>query len=231
MPDLATVPIRRTSIGRKLLMASASILLFLYIVAHLAGNLKIFLGEESFNHYAEWLRVAGTPLFPDQGVLWIARVVLLAALGVHVLVYVQLWLQKRRARTTRYKKFDPQVFSWTSRTMMWGGIAIFAFVVFHILHLTTGDIQPDLAYGFQRGNPYENAIAGFRVWWVTAFYMVGVVALGMHLYHGLWSALQTFGINNPKYNRYRRPTAGAIAILITIGYLSIPLAVAMGVIS
>ena len=114
---------------------------------------------------------------------------------------------------------------------MWGGIALLAFVVFHILHLTTGDVQPDLAYEFQYGNPYQNAIAGFRVWWVTGFYVVGVVALGMHLYHGLWSAMQTLGINNAKYNRYRRPTAAGVAILITVGYLSIPLAVAMGVLS
>jgi succinate dehydrogenase / fumarate reductase cytochrome b subunit len=230
MPDTATMPVTRTSIGRKLLMAAASILLFIYVVGHLAGNLKIFLGPESFNHYAEWLRVAGTPLFPDQGVLWIARVVLLAALFVHIAAYVDLWLRKRKARTTRYRKFDPQVFSWTSRTMAWGGVAIFAFVLFHIFHLTTGDIQPDLAYEFQRGDPYENAVAGFRVWWVSGIYAVGVIALGMHLYHGLWSALQTFGINNPRYNRYRRPAAGTMAILITIGYLSIPLAVMTGVI-
>ena len=230
MPDTATMPVTRTSIGRKLLKASASIILFIYIVGHLAGNLKIFLGPEPFNHYAEWLRVAGSPLFPEQGVLWIARVVLLAALLVHVGAYIDLWTRRRRARKTSYRKYDPQVFSWTSRTMMWGGIAIFAFVIFHLLHLTTGDIQPDVAYEFQRGNPYDNAIAGFRVWWVTAFYMVGVVALGLHLYHGLWSALQTFGVNNPRYNRYRRPTAGAIAVLITIGYLSIPLAVMAGVI-
>jgi succinate dehydrogenase / fumarate reductase cytochrome b subunit len=230
MPETATMPVTRTSIGRKLLMATASIILFVYIVGHLAGNLKIFLGPEPFNHYAEWLRVAGSPLFPEQGVLWIARVVLLAALFVHVGAYVDLWMRRRRARKTRYKKYDPQVFSWTSRAMMWGGIAIFAFVIFHLLHLTTGDIQPDVAYAFEQGNPYDNAIAGFRVWWVTAFYMVGVVALGLHLYHGLWSALQTFGINNPTYNRYRRPTAGVIAVLITIGYLSIPLAVMAGVI-
>lgn len=230
MPDTATMPLARTSIGRKLLMAAASIILFIYVVGHLAGNLKIFLGPEPFNHYAEWLRVAGSPLFPEQGVLWLARVVLLAALLVHVGAYVDLWVRRRRARRTRYKKYDPQVFSWTSRTMMWGGIAIFAFVVFHILHLTTGDLRPDLAYEFQRGNPYQNAIAGFQVWWVTAFYVVGVVSLGLHLYHGLWSALQTFGINNPMYNRYRRPTAGVIAVLITVGYLSIPLAVMAGVV-
>lgn len=231
MASTLTTPVTRTSIGRKFLMSGASIILFAYVVAHLAGNLKIFLGAESFNHYAEWLRVVGSPLFPEQGVLWIARVVLLAALLVHVGAYIDLWLRKRKARSVGYKKFDPQVFSWTSRTMGWGGIAILAFVIFHILHLTTGDVQPGAAYEFQRGNPYENAIAGFRVWWVTGFYAVGVVALGMHLYHGLWSAMQTFGMNNPKYNRYRRPTAGAIAVLITVGYLSIPFGVMMGVLS
>jgi succinate dehydrogenase / fumarate reductase cytochrome b subunit len=226
MPEPATMPVTRTSIGKKLLMAGASIILFLYIVAHLAGNLKVFFGPDPFNHYAEWLRVAGSPLFPEEGVLWLARVVLLAALAVHVGAYVQLWLRKRQARSTRYRKYDPQVFSWTSRTMAWGGIAIFAFVAFHLLHLTTGDAHPD----FIPGDPYNNVISGFRVWWVAGIYIVGVLALGMHLYHGLWSALQTFGVNNPKYNRYRRPTAGVIAVLITIGYLSIPVSVLMGVI-
>jgi succinate dehydrogenase / fumarate reductase, cytochrome b subunit len=230
MPQTATVPIQRTSIGKKLLMATSSIILFLYVVAHLAGNLKIFFGPDPFNHYAEWLRVAGSPLFPDEGVLWIARVVLLAALLVHVGAYIQLWRQKRRARTVGYRTFDPQVFSWMSRTMMWGGIAILGFVVFHILHLTTGHVQPDLAYEFQRHDAYENVIAGFRVWWVSAVYVVGVIALGMHLYHGLWSAMQTLGINNAKYNLYRRPGAAAIAILITIGYLTIPLGVLFGMV-
>jgi succinate dehydrogenase / fumarate reductase, cytochrome b subunit len=230
MPQTATVPIQRTSIGKKLLMATSSIILFLYVVAHLAGNLKIFFGPDPFNHYAEWLRVAGSPLFPDEGVLWIARVVLLAALLVHVGAYIQLWHQKRRARTVGYRTFDPQVFSWMSRTMMWGGIAILGFVVFHILHLTTGHIQPDLAYEFQRHDAYENVIAGFRVWWVSGVYVVGVVALGMHLYHGLWSAMQTLGMNNAKYNLYRRPGAAAIAILITIGYLTIPLGVLFGMV-
>ena len=226
MQDISEVRVTQTSIGRKLLMASASVILFGYIVAHLAGNLKVFLGAEAFNHYAEWLRVIGEPLFPEKSVLWIVRVVLLAAFFVHVGAYVQLWLQKRRARTTRYRKYDPQVFSWMSRTMMWGGIAIFAFVVFHLLHLTTGDVHPD----FVAGDAYANVIAGFQSLPVAAFYMVAVVALGMHLYHGLWSALQTFGINNPKYNRYRRPGAALVAVLITIGYLSIPLSVLMGVI-
>jgi succinate dehydrogenase / fumarate reductase, cytochrome b subunit len=230
MQAMATVPVRSTSIGKKLLMATSSIILFLYVVAHLVGNLKIFLGPDPFNHYAEWLRVAGSPLFPDEGVLWIARVVLLAALFVHVGAYIQLWRQKRRARTVGYRTFDPQVFNWMSRAMMWGGIAILMFVIFHILHLTTGHIQPDPVAGFQRHDPYENVIAGFSLWWVAGIYVIGVVALGMHLYHGLWSAMQTLGMNNPKYNLYRRPAAAVVAIVITLGYLAIPLGVLFGMV-
>jgi succinate dehydrogenase / fumarate reductase, cytochrome b subunit len=228
MPEAASIPIQSTSIGRKLLMATSSVILFLYVVLHLVGNLKIFFGPDPFNDYAAWLRVAGSPLFPNEGVLWIARVVLLAALFVHVGAYVQLWRQKRRARTTGYRTFDPQVFNWMSRTMMWGGIAILLFVIFHILHLTTGHIQPDPAAGFQRHDPYENIIAGFSLWWVSGIYVVGVIALGMHLYHGLWSAMQTFGMSNARYNLYRRPAVGAITLLIVIGYLAIPLGVMMG---
>ena len=231
MADTVTVPVSKTSIGRKWLMAGSAIIWFGYVVAHLAGNLKIFLGPDSMNHYGEWLRVVGTPVFPERGVLWLARIVLLAALLVHVGAYADLWRRKRQARKVGYRKYDPQVFSFSSRTMMWGGIAIFLFIIFHILHLTTGTIDPGAEYTFIHGQPYENAVAGFQVWWVTAIYVVGVVALGLHLYHGLWSAMQTFGANNPNYNRYRRPTAGAIALLLTIGYLSIPIAVMLGVVS
>jgi succinate dehydrogenase / fumarate reductase, cytochrome b subunit len=231
MPETASIPIQSTSIGKKLLMAISSVILFLYVVAHLAGNLKIFFGPDPFNEYAAWLRVAGSPLFPSEGVLWIARVVLLVALLVHVGAYIQLWQQKRRARSIGYRSFDPQVFNWMSRAMMWGGIAILGFVIFHILHLTTGHIQPDPAAGFQRHDPYENIIAGFSVWWVSAVYVVGVIALGMHLYHGLWSAMQTFGMSNSRYNLYRRPAVGAIVLLIVIGYLAIPLGVLIGVVS
>jgi succinate dehydrogenase / fumarate reductase cytochrome b subunit len=227
MPDTSTVRVTQTSIGRKLLMASASILLFFFIVMHLWGNLKLYLGPEAFNHYAEWLRVMGEPLFPEKTALWLFRLALIAVLLIHIWEYFRLWLQKRRARTTRYRKYDPQVFSWTSRMMMWGGIAIFAFVAFHLLHLTTGDLNPD----FVATDPYHNVIVAFQSVPVVGIYMVGVVALGLHLYHGLWSAMQTFGINNPKYNRYRRPAAGIIAVLIVVGYLSIPVAVLTGVIS
>ncbi len=231
MQRMAAIPISSTSIGKKVLMALSSIVLFLYVVGHLVGNLKIFFGPDPFNDYAEWLRVAGSPLFPDEGLLWIARVILLAALFVHVGVYVQLWRQKRRARTVGYRTFDPQVFSWMSRAMMWGGLAILLFVIFHVLHLTTGHITPDPAAGFQRHDPYENIIAGFSLWWVSGIYVIGVLALGMHLYHGLWSGMQTLGMNNPKYNLYRRPAAAVVAIVIAVGYIAIPLGVLFGMVS
>jgi succinate dehydrogenase / fumarate reductase cytochrome b subunit len=227
MPATATGSVFRTSIGKKYLMAASSVILFAYVILHLIGNLKVFLGPDPFNHYAEWLRVVGDPVFPSRSVLWIARVVLLGALAVHVVAYIQLWRRKRRARTQGYRQFEPQVFSQASRTMAWGGIAILAFVIFHLLHLTTGNVHPD----FIPGDAYHNVIGGFRVWWVAGIYIVGVVALGLHLYHGLWSALQTFGFSNPRYNDYRRPTALWIAVLIVIGYLSIPLSVLIGVIS
>lgn len=216
----------RSSIGKKLLMAGSALILFAYVVGHLAGNLKIFFGPEPFNHYAEWLRIAGTPLFPDQGVLWIARIVLLAALFVHIGAYVQLFRRTRSARSQRYKDYDPQVFSYASRTMVWGGIAILLFVIYHLLHITWGIVHPD----FIAGDPYNNVVIGFANVWVSLFYIVGVIALGLHLYHGTWSAMQTFGMSNPTYNRLRRPAALVIAWVITLGYLSIPLAVLLGIV-
>lgn len=224
-----TEPVRmtETSIGKKWLMALSSLVLFLYIILHLIGNLKIFFGSDPFNHYAEWLRVAGTPMIPDQGALWAFRVLLLIAIFVHIGAYVQLWLRTRTARKQRYRVYRPQVFSNASRTMAWGGITILAFVIYHLAHMTFGTVHPE----FVAADPYNNVVIGFENVWVSLFYIVGVIALGLHLYHGLWSATQTFGINNPKYNRWRRPVALWTAVLIAAGYISIPLAVLTGIVS
>ena len=227
MSETAKVKLTSTSIGRKWLMALSSLVLLLYIILHLAGNLKIFFGPDPFNHYAEWLRVAGTPMLPDKGALWGFRILLIAAVLVHIGAYVQLWRQSRRARSHRYKKYDPQVFSYSSRTMKWGGITILLFVIYHLLHLTFGSVHPD----FVVGDAYNNVVIGFENVWVSLFYVIGVLALGLHLYHGMWSATQTFGLNNPRYNRLRRPLSLAFAVAITVGYLSIPLAVLTGIVS
>lgn len=227
MPTTAPVPLTQTSIGKKWLMALSSLMLLLYVVLHMVGNLKIFFGSDPFNHYAEWLRVAGTPMIPNEGALWIFRILLLVAIFIHIGVYVQLWLRTRRARGTRYKVYRPQVFSYASRTMMWGGITLLAFVIYHLLHMTFGSVHPQ----FVAGDPYNNVLIGFENLWVSLFYIIGVIALGLHLYHGLWSATQTFGLNNPKYNRWRRPVALWTAVLISAGYISIPLAVLTGIVS
>lgn len=227
MPTTAPVPLTQTSIGKKWLMALSSLMLLLYVVLHMVGNLKIFFGSDPFNHYAEWLRVAGTPMIPNEGALWIFRILLLVAIFIHIGAYVQLWLRTRRARGTRYKVYRPQVFSYASRTMMWGGITLLAFVIYHLLHMTFGSVHPQ----FVAGDPYNNVLIGFENLWVSLFYIIGVIALGLHLYHGLWSATQTFGLNNPKYNRWRRPVALWTAVLISAGYISIPLAVLTGIVS
>ncbi|HUE77818.1 MAG TPA: succinate dehydrogenase cytochrome b subunit [Longimicrobiales bacterium] len=229
MATAAPARLTQTSIGKKWLMALSSTILFLYIVLHLVGNLKIFFGSDPFNHYAEWLRMAGSPMIPDEGVLWAFRVLLLIAIVVHIGAYVQLWLRTRKASggRGRYREYRPQVFSYASRTMAWGGITILAFVIYHLLHMTFGTVHP----GFIAADPYSNVVMGFESFWVSLFYMIGVIALGLHLYHGLWSATQTFGLNNPRYNRYRRPVALWTAALITAGYLSIPLAVLTGLVS
>ncbi|HSH46725.1 MAG TPA: succinate dehydrogenase cytochrome b subunit [Longimicrobiales bacterium] len=227
MATTKAVRMTETSIGKKWLMALSSLILFLYIILHLVGNLKIFFGSDPFNHYAEWLRVAGTPMIPDQGALWAFRVLLIIAIFVHIGAYIQLWLRTRQARKQRYRVYRPQVFSNVSRTMAWGGITILAFVIYHLLHMTFGAVHPE----FVAADPYNNVVIGFENVWVSLFYIVGVIALGLHLYHGLWSATQTFGINNPKYNRWRRPVALWTAVLIAAGYISIPLAVLTGIVS
>lgn len=220
------ISLYRTSIGKKFTMAITAIFLFLFIVLHLWGNLKIYAGPTVFNDYSHHLRTMGEPIFGYGQLLWFVRIVLIVSVLWHIVAYLQLWAQDRAARRVGYRQYSPEVFSAASRVMKWGGLTIFLFVIWHLLDLTFGTVNP----GFTAGDPYHNVIATFQRWPVVAFYVLAVLALGMHLYHGIWSAFQTFGLNNPKYNRYRRPSAAVIAVLITIGYASIPLAVLVGIV-
>jgi len=215
-----------STIGKKVAMALAGIVLFGYLVVHLIGNLKVFTGEQHFNEYSEWLRAFGAPALGHSQFLWLVRLILLAALLVHVVAYMQLWAKSRAARTVGYRKYEPEVFSRASRTMKWGGIAILLFVIYHILHLTTGDVHPQ----FEAHQAYRNLVNGFQSPLSSIIYVIGMIAVGMHLYHGLWSATQTMGWNNKNYNRLRRPIALAIALVITLGFLSVPFAVWTGLV-
>lgn len=233
-PSLPTHPRRRrglgniyrSSIGKKVAMALAGLVLFGYVVLHLIGNLKAFYGEDKFNEYSEFLRAVGAPVFGHSQLLWIIRIILLVALLVHVGAFVQLWRRSASAREVGYRKYDPEVFSSISRTMKWGGFAILFFVVYHILHLTTGTVHPD----FVHGSPFHNLVTGFQDPLASIIYVIGVVAVGMHLYHGLWSVFQTMGWNNPNYNRFRRPFAAVVAAAITIGFLAVPFGVWTGIV-
>ena len=213
-----------SSVGKKILMAVSGLVLYGFVVGHMIGNLKVYMGRDAFNHYAEGLRTFGAPFFGYGQLLWLIRIVLLAALLVHLAAVFQLTRQSKAARKHSYKKFDGLEFSYASRTMLWGGLLVLAFVVYHLMHLTFGNAHP----GFIHGDAYNNFVVGFRQWPVSVAYIAAMIPLGMHMYHGFWSMLQTLGANNPKYNRLRRPTALTLSLVIVLLNISFPLSVLFG---
>ncbi len=215
-----------SSVGKKIAMAATGAIMFLFVIGHLAGNLKLYAGEESFNKYAHWLREIGYPALGHNQFLWIFRFVLLVCVAVHIISAIQLALQSWRAREICYRKQESIAFSYASYTMRWGGLLVALYVIYHLFHLTWGSAH----HNFDSTNPYQNVVDGFKVWWVSLIYMIAIIVLGLHLYHGLWSAMQTMGFNNPKYNAWRRPTASIIALVIAIGYISIPVSVLFGIV-
>ena len=213
-----------STVGKKVLMAATGVVLFAFVLVHMLGNLKVYQGAAKYDAYAEFLREVGHPVLGHGQLLWIARIVLLTCLAVHVDAAVRLWLRNRAARDVGYERFADLSFSRASRTMRWGGVAILAFVVYHLLHLTWGSAHPD----FEPGSPYRNVVAGFRVWPVSAAYIAAMIPLGLHIYHGLWSTTQTFGVREPRVLRWRRRLALLVAGAIVLGNVSIPLAVLLG---
>lgn len=217
----------RSAVGKKALMAASGIALFGFVLVHMLGNLKLYQGPEKLNAYAEWLRDVGSPALPHSGVLWIARLVLLAAVGIHVLTATQLTLSNWRARPQKYRQREVLEATYASRTVRWGGVIIGLYVVYHLAHLTFGWAHSD----FIPGDVYHNVVSGFQVWWVSGIYIVAQIALGFHLYHGLWSMFQSLGWwNSSQPQDWRRRFAQVFAWIITIGNLSFPLAVLAGLV-
>ena len=213
-----------SSVGKKILMAVSGLILYGFVVGHMLGNLKVYMGREEFNHYAEGLRTFGAPFFGYGQVLWLVRIVLLAALIVHVAAVVILASKSKAARKHSYKKFDGLEFSYASRTMVWGGVLILGFVIYHLLHLTFGTVHPN----FVPGDAYNNFVVGFQSLPVSLAYIALMIPLGLHMYHGFWSMLQTLGANNPKYNKARRPIALALALAVVVLNISFPVSVLLG---
>ena len=224
----ATVALYRTSIGKKTVMAVTGFILYLFMILHIYGNLKVFEGREKFNAYSDYLRTVGNPIFFRAELLWLIRVVLLASVVLHVVAAVQLTQRSVASRPVRYvskKNTDATI---ASRTMRWGGLVIFFFIIYHILDLTTGTLHSG---AYREGDVYGNAISGFSHWWVTIFYILAMVALGFHLYHGVWSMFQTLGVNRRKYNRFFRGLALVSAVLIAGGGCVVPISVLTGIVS
>ena len=176
-------------------MAISGNVLFGFVLGHMTGNLKVFQGPEKFNAYSEWLREIGHPLLPHGGALWLARAVLLLAVGLHIWSAAELTRMSRRARPERYARRGGLQLDYAARTMRWSGVLIGFYVVYHLMHLTSGNVHPD----FVAGDVYHNLVSGFAWWPIATLYIVSNVFLGFDLYHGLWSMFQSLGWNDSGY--------------------------------
>lgn len=204
-------------IGKKALMAATGFVLFVFVLVHMLANLQAFQGAARLDRYAEQLRV-----FP--ALLWTARAALLACAVVHVVAGVQLWTARQRARGVSYREYRPGDSTPASRTMIWSGFLILGFVVYHLLDLTFGVANPD----FQEGQVFHNLIVSLGRGAAALFYVVAVAGLGFHLWHGLWSALQSVGVANRAFTPGLRRLAAAFATLLTLGFAAVPLAILLG---
>lgn len=217
----------QSSVGKKWTMAITGLIGMGFITMHMVGNLKIYLGAEELNAYAEGLRTVGAPFAPRGYLLWAVRLVLLPTLLLHVHAAWSLWRQNRRSRPVKYQsKRDYIAADWASRTMTWTGPIVLLFLAFHLLDLTWGTANPD----FQHGDVYHNMVASFDRWPVVLAYVVANLALGVHLYHGAWSLFQSLGVNSPQINAARRAFAALFAVAIVGGYITVPLAILAGII-
>lgn len=216
----------RSSLGKKAVMAVTGLILFGFVLVHMAGNLKLYQGEAAYDAYAEHLRELGAPIFAHGQLLWVFRFVLLAAVGLHLHAATVLTLQNWKARPARYEVRESLQSTYAARTMRWGGVIVLLFVLYHLAQLTLGWAHPD----FQPGKVFQNVIVAFSIPWVAIFYVVANLALGLHLYHGLWSLFQSLGWNHPKLNPWRRRFAAFFAAAVTLGNVSFPIAVLTGVV-
>jgi len=207
--------------GKKIVMAITGVILFLFVFFHMLGNLQVFEGPEQLNYYGAALR-----RFPE--LLWAVRCILLVAVILHIWMSVQLALRKSSARPVGYAKKENIASDYASRTMYWSGPILLAFIIYHLLHLTAGVVQP--GGRFIEGDVYHNLVVGFQVWYVSAWYIFSMVLLGLHIRHGAWSMFQSVGLNHPRHTPILKRAALVIAIIIVAGYISIPISIMLGLV-
>jgi len=210
----------RSTVGKKVIMGVTGIIGIGYLLLHMAGNLQVFLGPEKINGYARLLHG------PAAELLWVARAILLAAVILHVVCAVQLTARSKASRPVRYQRRYDQVSTWGARTIRVGGLLLLLFIPLHIMHFTTKTWRP--AGTFAEGDIYGNVVGSFRLWWVALLYVVAMVFVGLHLYHGAWSVLRTLGLKKLSGNPFQRRLATGLALLIWLGFTVVPLAIWAG---
>lgn len=212
-------------------MAVSGLVLVLFVLGHMAGNLKIFAGidpatgDYKIDDYGRFLRSMGSEMLGHSGVLWIVRVVLLACVLIHAISGIQLARLNRAAKPVGYKTKSYRSANAASLTMIYGGLFLVVFIVFHILHFTTGNLH---FAGFVEGEVYANVWSAFQNFLVAGFYVVSMGLLGLHLYHGTWSMFQTLGVDTPRWNQGLRTMAKFIAVALFIGFSAVPVGIAAG---
>ena len=212
-------PFYRSTVGRKIVMAVTGVVLVGFVIGHMTGNLLAFKGSDAINGYSRFLHGTGE-------LLWAVRAVLLVSAVLHIHSAYTLTRAARAARPSDYAEREGRVTTLSARSMRWGGVVLLGFIVFHLLHLTTGTLHPS----FVPGDVYANLIVGFSVPAVVVFYLVAMAALALHLHHGVSSLFQTLGANHPHVNPGRRGLATVLAVVVPLGFAAIPVAVVLRVI-
>jgi succinate dehydrogenase / fumarate reductase, cytochrome b subunit len=217
---------KTNSVFKKVVMAVSGIIMLLFLIAHMIGNLHVFQGADSFNHYSAWLRTFGDPALGYRWFLTALEVVLVVSVVAHMWSAFALWRQASRARPVGYVVKKSVAQSYASRTMRWGGVIIALFIVYHILDLTFGAANP----AGTDSTPYGRLVASFQNPIATTVYVVALILLGMHLRHGIWSATQTLGQSNRRRERTVNAFAIVFSVLLIAGYLVVPAAVVFGLV-
>jgi succinate dehydrogenase / fumarate reductase, cytochrome b subunit len=210
-----------SSIGRKVAMAVTGLVLYGFVIGHMVGNLQVFLGPKAINQYAVFLR----EFLHGQGI-WIARGSLVVAAAVHVWAAISLTLGNWAARPVGYREWQPRQSTYASRTMVWSGPILALFVGYHLCHLTLGSAHPE----FVEGDVYRNVVVGFQNPFASAFYVLAMLALGLHMFHGFWSMLHTLGLSHSRWDPLRRSASTLLAGVVVAGNVSIPVAVLTGLV-
>jgi succinate dehydrogenase / fumarate reductase cytochrome b subunit len=210
----------RSTVGKKIIMAVTGVIGIAFVILHMAGNLQLFAGRQKLNDYAAMLHG------PLHEVVLLQRVVLVVAVVLHVLMAWQLTVRNRAARPVGYVRREPQVSTWAARTMRWGGVFLLVFIVLHVLHFTTLDLDRS----FVPLDAYGNLVKAFTSPLVAVLYLAAMIFLGLHLYHGAWSSARTLGVAQPTRWPLRRKTALVIALLLWLGFSAVPVAIVLGLV-